>query len=42
VSVIKFDHTTLHIGGRSVLSDVSFNIEAGEFFSAPMEPARPR
>ncbi|MGA7013370.1 MAG: ABC transporter ATP-binding protein [Pseudolabrys sp.] len=31
MSVIKFDHTTLHIGGRSVLSDVSFNIEAGEF-----------
>ena len=31
MSVITFDHATLHIGGRSVLSGVSFNIEAGEF-----------
>jgi len=31
VSAITFDHATLHIGGRSVLSGVSFNIEAGEF-----------
>ena len=31
MSVITFDHATLHIGGRSVLSDVSFTIEAGEF-----------
>jgi zinc/manganese transport system ATP-binding protein len=31
VSVITFDHATLHIGGRSVLSEISFDIEAGEF-----------
>ena len=31
MSAITFDHATLHIGGRSVLSGVSFNIEAGEF-----------
>ena len=31
MSVIEFDHATLHIGGRAVLSDVSFEIEAGEF-----------
>jgi zinc/manganese transport system ATP-binding protein len=31
VSVITLDHATLHISGRSVLSDVSFTIEAGEF-----------
>jgi zinc/manganese transport system ATP-binding protein len=31
VSVITLDHATLHIGGRSVLSDVSFTIESGEF-----------
>ncbi len=31
MSVITLDRATLHIGGRSVLSDVSFTIEAGEF-----------
>ena len=31
MSVINFGHATLHIGGRSVLADVSFAIEAGEF-----------
>jgi zinc/manganese transport system ATP-binding protein len=31
VSVIALDHVTLRIGSRIVLSDVSFNIEAGEF-----------
>ena len=31
MSVITLDHATLHIGGRSVLSDVSFTIEPGEF-----------
>jgi zinc/manganese transport system ATP-binding protein len=31
VSVIALDHVTLQIGSRIVLSDVSFNIEAGEF-----------
>jgi zinc/manganese transport system ATP-binding protein len=31
VSVIALDHVTLRVGSRIVLSDVSFNIEAGEF-----------
>jgi zinc/manganese transport system ATP-binding protein len=31
VSVIAVDHATLCISGRNVLSDVSFEIEAGEF-----------
>jgi zinc/manganese transport system ATP-binding protein len=31
VSVIALDHVTLRIGSRIVLSDVSFDIEAGEF-----------
>ena len=31
VSVVTLDHVTLRIGNRNVLSDVSFDIEAGEF-----------
>jgi zinc/manganese transport system ATP-binding protein len=31
VSVIALDHVTLRVGGRIVLSGVSFDIEAGEF-----------
>jgi zinc/manganese transport system ATP-binding protein len=31
LSIVALDHTTLHMGGRAVLSDVSFNIEMGEF-----------
>jgi zinc/manganese transport system ATP-binding protein len=31
VNVVELDHVTLHVGSRRVLSDVSFNIEAGEF-----------
>jgi zinc/manganese transport system ATP-binding protein len=31
VTVIALDHATLRVGGRAVLSDVSFGIEAGEF-----------
>jgi zinc/manganese transport system ATP-binding protein len=31
VSVVTLDHATLRISGRTVLSDVSFDIEAGEF-----------
>ena len=31
MSVIALDHVTLRIGSRIVLSDVSFDIEAGEF-----------
>jgi zinc/manganese transport system ATP-binding protein len=31
VSVIALDHVTLRVGSRIVLSDVSFDIEAGEF-----------
>jgi len=31
VSIISLDNATLSIGGRNVLSDVSFRIEAGEF-----------
>jgi zinc/manganese transport system ATP-binding protein len=31
VSIIALDHVTLRIGSRIVLSDVSFDIEAGEF-----------
>jgi len=31
VSIIALDNATLSIGGRNVLSDVSFRIEAGEF-----------
>jgi zinc/manganese transport system ATP-binding protein len=31
VSVIALDHVTLRVGHRKVLSDVTFNIEAGEF-----------
>jgi zinc/manganese transport system ATP-binding protein len=31
MSVVALDHATLQIGGRAVLSDVSFGIEAGEF-----------
>jgi len=31
VSVVALDHVSLQVGSRIVLSDVSFNIEAGEF-----------
>ena len=31
MNAIAFEHVTLHIGGRAVLSDVSFDIVAGEF-----------
>jgi zinc/manganese transport system ATP-binding protein len=31
MKVVELSHATLEIGGRSVLSDVSFAIEAGEF-----------
>ena len=31
MSIVALDHATLRIGGRAVLSDVSFDIEAGEF-----------
>ena len=31
MSVVALDHATLRVGGRSVLSDVSFGIAAGEF-----------
>ena len=31
MSIITVDHTTLRVGGRTVLSDVSFKIEEGEF-----------
>jgi zinc/manganese transport system ATP-binding protein len=31
VSVVAFEHVTLQLAGRAVLSDVSFEIEAGEF-----------
>jgi len=31
VSIITVDHVTLRVGGRTVLADVSFKIEAGEF-----------
>jgi zinc/manganese transport system ATP-binding protein len=31
LSIVALDHATLHMGGRAVLSDVSFNIEMGEF-----------
>jgi zinc/manganese transport system ATP-binding protein len=31
VNVVELDHVTLRVGNRRVLSDVSFNIEAGEF-----------
>ena len=31
MTVIAVDHATLRVGGRSVLSDVTFAIEAGEF-----------
>jgi len=31
MSVVRFDHATLGIGGRPVLSDISFDIGAGEF-----------
>jgi zinc/manganese transport system ATP-binding protein len=31
VSIIALDHATLRVGGRTVLSDVSFDIAAGEF-----------
>ena len=31
MSIVALDHATLHMGGRAVLSDVSFNIEMGEF-----------
>jgi zinc/manganese transport system ATP-binding protein len=31
VSIITVDHATLDVGGRTVLDDVSFKIEAGEF-----------
>lgn len=31
MSIVALDHATLHMGGRAVLSDVSFDIEAGEF-----------
>lgn len=31
MTVVALDHATLRIGGRNVLSDMSFDIEAGEF-----------
>ncbi len=31
MSIVAFDHATLHMGRRAVLSDVSLNIEMGEF-----------
>jgi len=31
VSAVALEHVTLQLGGRAVLSDVSFDIEAGEF-----------
>ena len=31
MSLIELDHATLRVGGHDVLSDVSFDIEAGEF-----------
>ncbi len=31
MSIVALDRATLHIGGRAVLSDVSLDIEAGEF-----------
>ena len=31
MSIITVDHVTLRVGGRTVLADVSFKIEAGEF-----------
>jgi len=31
VSIVTLEHATLRVGGRDVLSDVSFAIEAGEF-----------
>src|SRR5262245_12134268 len=31
MSIITVDHATLSVGGRIVLADVSFKIEAGEF-----------
>ncbi|HEX9072283.1 MAG TPA: ATP-binding cassette domain-containing protein, partial [Pseudolabrys sp.] len=31
MSVIALEHVTLRVGSRIVLSDVSFDIEAGEF-----------
>jgi zinc/manganese transport system ATP-binding protein len=31
VNVVELDHVTLRVGSRRVLSDVNFNIEAGEF-----------
>ena len=30
-AVIELDHTTIRIGGRSILADASFAIRAGEF-----------
>ena len=31
MSIVTLEHATLHIGGRTVLSDVSFDIRSGEF-----------
>jgi zinc/manganese transport system ATP-binding protein len=31
VSAVALEHVTLQLGGRAVLSDVSFEIQAGEF-----------
>jgi len=31
VNIVTLDHATLNVGGRAVLSDVSFTIAAGEF-----------
>jgi zinc/manganese transport system ATP-binding protein len=31
LSIVALDHATLHMGGRAVLSDVSFDIGMGEF-----------
>ncbi|MGB6351144.1 MAG: ABC transporter ATP-binding protein [Pseudolabrys sp.] len=31
MSIVALDHAMLHMGGRAVLSDVSFDIEMGEF-----------
>ena len=41
MNVIALDHATLHIGGRAVLVDVSFAIEAGEFIGV-LGPERRR
>ena len=44
VSIVALDRATLRIAGRAVLSDVSLDIEAGEFIGVlgPTAQARPR